>query len=140
MVDLAVEILTPTKPLFEGEASGVTVPGVLGYMTILPGHTPFISEIGVGELIVTKKSGPTQYFVSGGYVEVQGNKLKVLADIVDLPENIDSGRAKEAMGRAQKRLDEKDANLDLVRAQAALKRAEYRLQIAKTIGGVAHNH
>jgi F-type H+-transporting ATPase subunit epsilon len=137
MSELEIEILAPDRPIAEVSAVGVTVPGTLGYLTILPGHTPLVSELDTGELLVQKADESLRYFISGGYVEVANDKLKVLADVVEIPDGIDPGRAEKSRNRALERLEEKAHGLDAMRAQAALKRADSRLNMAKALGGIA---
>lgn len=140
MASLNVKLLSPDKTMAEVDAQGVTVPGVLGYMTVLPAHASMVSELDVGKVTIDYGSKSEEYFVAGGYVEVNDDKLIVLADVVETPEAIDIKRAEEAKSRAEKRLGDSDPQVDSSRAQKALKRAEYRITIARTLGAVAHGH
>lgn len=137
MSHLEVEILAPDRPIAEVSSTAVTIPGVKGYLTVLPDHAAMVSEVDVGELIVAKSSGELKYFISGGYVEVEDNKLKVLADVIEIPEDIDVERAKKAYDRALERLGLKSSDVDRARAQSALRRAQSRMLIAKAIGALA---
>ena len=126
---LHLEVISPARVLSTLEATAVMVPGALGYMTILPGHTPMISELSVGEIRAVEAGGVThEFFVSGGYVEADNTRVMILADIIERPKEIDLPRANKARDRAKERL--KDVQNDLLRAQAALKRSEARITFA----------
>ena len=139
MANLKVEILAPDRPVAQVDAIGVTLPGTLGYMTILPDHATMVSELDAGELLVEKSSGELRYFIAGGYVDISDNNLKVLADVIEMSENIDVERAKKAQKRALDRLGLKSSDIDTPRAQRALKRAEGRINLARAIGGIAQH-
>jgi len=130
-----VQILSPRRPLARVKAKSVRVPGALGAMEILPGHAPLVSEMDIGYLRVgkTADSRSLRFFVVGGYVEVHGNDVTVLANIAETPEEIDKKRAEDARRRAEERLAKKEAHTDMNRAQAALLRALARLQFVDTI-------
>ncbi len=135
---LKVDVLTPERALPSMNASRVNAPGVYGYVEILHNHAPYITELDVGVLKVDNQT----FFVSGGYLEVLQNDVKILADIIEKPEDIDSARAEAARGRALKRLQDMSSGdevtpLDIVRAQQALKRAQTRIDF-KLISGASH--
>src|SRR6476469_5930615 len=119
---LNVNILSPAKVVAKTTAQQVQAPGIMGYLGILPGHTRFITELGVGELTVDTGSGKQTYFVAGGYVDVANDNVTVLVDVIEKPGDIDVARAEEAKRRALDRLEHK-AEIDVRRAQAALARA-----------------
>ena len=77
---MILDISTPDKKLFEGEAEAVTVPGISGSMQFLKGHAPLISALGKGEVTVKTNSGVKSFKIAGGVVEVLNNKVIVLAD------------------------------------------------------------
>jgi F-type H+-transporting ATPase subunit epsilon len=130
MGELNVSILTPAKVVGRFQAGQVQVPSSNGYLGILPGHAKLISELGVGELIVSTAQGRDSFFVSGGFIDVGGgDKVTLLVDVAEKASDIDVERAKEAKRRALNRLDEK-LGVDVMRAQAALLRAEQRLTVA----------
>lgn len=130
MGELNVSILTPAKVVGRFQAGQVQVPSSNGYLGILPGHAKLISELGVGELIVSTAHGRDSFFVSGGFIDVGGgDKVTLLVDVAEKASDIDVERAKEAKRRALNRLDEK-LGVDVMRAQAALLRAEQRLTVA----------
>ncbi len=128
MAELQVNILTPAKVVLRTTATQVQIPGSLGYMGILPGHTKMVAELGIGDLTVD--SNPKQsFFIAGGFVDVAEDKVTVLVDVAEKPGDIDRDRAEKAKQRAMDRLSQK-AGVDVMRAQASLLRAEARLSIA----------
>lgn len=128
MADLQVQILTPAKVVAKTTAAQVQLPGSMGYMGILPGHTKLVAELGTGELTVYANGSSETYFVAGGFVDVANDHVTVLVDVAERPGDISIERAEKAKQRALDRLD-KSAEIDVMRAQAALHRAEGRLLI-----------
>jgi F-type H+-transporting ATPase subunit epsilon len=110
-----------------GEAQ---VPGKEGYLGILPGHAPLISELKVGELSYRRGREASHLAVSGGFVEVLPDQVTILAETAERSDEIDVARAQAAKDRAEKRLRSPDPELDLNRASIALERALIRLQVA----------
>ena len=129
-----LEIVTPEKLLVKDQAEEMQLPGKNGYLGILPGHAPLITELAVGQL--TYKSGGETHrlAVAWGFAEVLPEKTTVLAELAERAEDIDVDRAREAKERAEKRLASSDPNIDVPRAQAALDRAMARLQCAEAEG------
>lgn len=126
-----LEIVTPERVVFQGEATSLTAPGVLGSFQILHSHAPFLSAIGIGELKVKAPDGAdTLYATGGGFVEVKENRVVVLAESAEAAAAIDVKRARAARERAEKRLREREA-VDIARAEAALARAVNRLKVAE---------
>ena len=83
---MRVKVLSPARPLADVEATSVSVPGTLGFMEILPNHAPMVAEVDVGPLRIKKSDGELlSYFVSGGYVDVSRNEIKVLVDVAVPP-------------------------------------------------------
>lgn len=133
---IALEIVTPDRQLVSIGVDEVTAPGFYGEFGVLPRHTPYLCELGVGPL--SYRSGSARYFVSvmGGYAEVGPEKVTVLADVAERAEEIDSARAQEARARAMDRMSGKrtDEAFDFTRAELALKRAITRLSVAHHSG------
>lgn len=131
---LNVEVLTPGRAVANVKATAVNLPGSLGYMTVMAGHAPMVSELDIGELVITKVEGSQRlnYFLGGGYIEVDNDRVIILADNVEKPEEIDTKRAEVSKQRAQERLAAKDDTVDIDRALRSLKRAEGRLLFAKS--------
>jgi F-type H+-transporting ATPase subunit epsilon len=126
-----LEIVTPTKLLVKDAAEEAQIPGASGYLGILPGHAPLITELGVGA-ITYKASGTTHTIsVAWGFAEVLPDKVTILAEAAEHPQEIDVPRAEKAKGRAEERLKSNDPQVDFTRAEDALQRAEMRLNVAK---------
>ena len=129
--EFGIKIISPSATHDSCRLKSVTVPGSQGYMTILPGHADMVAELGVGELLVEASSSEKKpYFVSGGFVEVLGDEVIVLADIVEAPGAIDVAAAEGEKVRVLKQLSGKSAESPELLAKA-LKEAEYRIKIAK---------
>ena len=126
-----LEIVTPTRLLVEEPAEEAQVPGASGYLGILPGHAPLISELGVG--VITYKSAAATHTlaVAWGFMEVLPDKVTILAEAAERPDEIDTERAQKSKERAEERLKSNDPEVDYTRAEDALKRAETRLDVAK---------
>lgn len=126
-----LEIVTPERVVFTGEATSLSAPGALGGFQILYDHAPFLSSLTPGEMKVKDAEGKdTTYAVSGGFVEVKANRVTVLAEAVEAPADIDRARASSSMERARNRLSARDAVTDEPRARASLDRALNRLRLA----------
>jgi F-type H+-transporting ATPase subunit epsilon len=126
-----LEIVTPTRLLVKDAAEEAQIPGLSGYLGILPGHAPLLTELAVG-VITYKANGATHTLsVSWGFAEVLPDKVTILAEAAERPQEIDTERAQKAKDRADQRLKGNDPQLDYPRAEDALKRAETRLNVAK---------
>ncbi len=126
-----LEIVTPSRLLVKDSAEEAQIPGVSGYLGLLPGHAPLITELGVGE-ITYKASGATHTLsVAWGFMEVLPDKVTILAEAAERPHEIDVERARKAKDRAEQRLKSNDVEVDYTRAEDALQRAETRLNVAK---------
>jgi F-type H+-transporting ATPase subunit epsilon len=125
-----LEIVTPEKLVVKEAVGEAQIPGLDGYLGILPGHAPLITELGVG--IITYRAGGTSktLSVAWGFAEVLQDKVTILAETVERPDEIDVARAQQAKERAEQLLKSNDPELDYDRAQDDLKRAETRLKVA----------
>ena len=126
---LAVEIVTPSRILVQEQVDELNVPGDLGYLGILPGHTSLLTNLGQGELMYRKGEQRQYLALFGGYMEVRDDQVTVLADIAESATEIDQARAASARDRAEQRLRDTH-DIDFERARAALMRALIRLQVA----------
>jgi F-type H+-transporting ATPase subunit epsilon len=126
-----LEIVTPEKKVVETAAEEVQIPGKNGYLGVLPGHAPLITELSVGE-IKYRESGSSEQLlaVAWGFAEVLPDKVTILAESAERPSEIDVERARQAKERAEKMLTGGDPNVDVDRALDALHRAEARLDVA----------
>jgi F-type H+-transporting ATPase subunit epsilon len=126
-----LEIVTPEKQLVKDVAAEeAQIPGATGYLGILPGHAPLITELAVGT-ITYRASGETHTLaVAWGFAEVLPEKVTILAEACERPAEIDAARAQKAKDRAEQRLKSNDPQVDFDRAEDALQRAETRLKVA----------
>ena len=126
-----LEIVTPEKKVVETTAAEeVQIPGKNGYLGIMPGHAPLITELAVGEITV-REGGQEQYLaVAWGFAEILPNKVTILAETAERPSEIDAERARKAKERAEQRLTSGDTGVDVERALDALQRAQARLDVA----------
>ncbi len=132
---LTLEIATPTRLAVTESVDEVVIPGSQGYFGVLPGHAPFLTTVGIGELMYRVGRDERYLAVSGGFAEVRNDKVIVLADTAERPEEIDRARAERARERAERRLAGRtDEELDYTRALAALARAVVRLMTAGRVG------
>jgi len=126
-----LEIVTPEKKVVEtAAAEEVQIPGKNGYLGILPGHAPLITEVAVGEVTFRENSTEQHLAVAWGFAEVLPNKVTILAETAERPSEIDVKRAREAKERAEQRLTSGDTSVDVERALDALHRADARLDVA----------
>ena len=125
-----LEIVTPEKKVVETTAAEVQIPGKNGYLGILPGHAPLITELAVGEITFRENSTEQRLAVAWGFAEVLPDKVTILAETAERPSEIDVGRARKAKERAEQRLASGDTAVDVERALDALRRAETRLEVA----------
>jgi F-type H+-transporting ATPase subunit epsilon len=137
MAQLLLEIVTPDKLVLSQDVEYVGAPGLLGEFGVMANHIPFLSALGIGSLMY-KAGGKANYvFVSGGFAEVSGNKVTILAEVAERPEDIDVERARKAQERAKQRLEREKEQVDFARAQAAMQRAFYRMKVRETAGSLA---
>ena len=130
MAELNLEIITPDKPIFNEVIESVTIPGTMGNFQILKNHAPLISTFDVGVVNVKSGSKLSYFSTSGGTVEVNNNKVLVLADSIEPIDQIDLDRAEKAKERAEERLKRKhEKDMDEERAVIALKRAINRINV-----------
>lgn len=145
-------IVTPERQLLSFDVSEVTLPGAEGELGVLPGHAPLITELGIGELsyrgayetpsATTDETGEPEFrppdwrphvAIIRGFAEILGDRVTVLAETAERPEEIDIARAKAALERAEKRIAAGAGaqDIDWDRATGALQRAMVRLKVAE---------
>ena len=132
-------IVTPTRQLVRTRTKEVTLPGANGYLGILPGHAPLMTELGIGELTFQGATEAAPLSVVRGFVEVLPDRVTVLAETAELAAEIDVQRAEAAKARAEKRLAAGDPNIDWDRASIALQRALIRIQVVRKYRGATVN-
>ncbi len=127
---LTLDIVTPDRSILHEQVDEVEIPGAEGYFGVLPGHTPLLATLKVGELWYRK--GSERYFLSlaFGFAEVLPDRVTILAQIAEKAEEIDIERAEEEKKRAQEALARASVDVDLERARASMLKALVRLQVA----------
>jgi F-type H+-transporting ATPase subunit epsilon len=128
---LQLEVVTPERRLLSEQVNSVTVPGRGGELGILPGHAALISELQTGVLSYTEDGTSFQLHVSGGFVEVSDDRVSVLAEIAERPEEIDAASARASRDQLEKQMSSwSGSEEDLEKAKAEFERSTVRLQLA----------
>ena len=131
---LQLDVVTPERRVLSESVNAVTVPGSNGEMQLLPGHAALISELKTGVLTYNQDGTNFQLHVSGGFLEVNDDRISVLAEIAERPEEIDAERARRAKEIAEKRLSgQSGGEIDIDRAQAKLTRNLTRLRLVGSL-------
>ena len=128
-----LEVVTPERRVIREEVDETSAPGALGYFGVLPGHTPFLTTLGLGELGYRAGTQWRYLAIIWGYAEVLPTQVTILAQTAEMAGEINIERAERARRRAEERLHEwstRGADIDFERASAALRRALIRLQVA----------
>jgi len=125
---IKLEIATPEKPVLAESVDEVVLPSIQGYMGVRPGHAPLLARLQPGEISFRVGSDERVLSCTGGFAEVLGDAVSILATAAEPADEIDIGRAEEARKRAEERLNSGSAEWDMDRAGAALKRAVTRIQ------------
>jgi F-type H+-transporting ATPase subunit epsilon len=127
---LALEIVTPDRSIIHDKVDEVEVPGADGYFGVLPGHTPLLASLQVGQLWYRKGGEKFYLSVAFGFAEVLPDRVTVLAQIAERAEEIDIERAQAERVKAEHELAARGLDLDLERARISLLKAMTRLQVA----------
>jgi F-type H+-transporting ATPase subunit epsilon len=128
---LQLDVITPERRLLSEQADSVTVPGLGGELGILPGHTPLISALQTGVLSYTQGQTVRRLLVSGGFVEVNNDRVSVLADLAEFPEEVDAARARTEREEAERQLGGFTGTPEeMADVRARLDRATTRLQLS----------
>jgi F-type H+-transporting ATPase subunit epsilon len=128
---IQLELVTPERRVLDEPVDMVTVPGLGGELGILPGHTPLISQVQTGVLTYVQSGKSFQLHVSGGFVEVRDDRVSVLAQVAERPEEIDAAQAKASREKWEKQLNAwSGSEADLELAKTELDRSTVRLQLA----------
>jgi F-type H+-transporting ATPase subunit epsilon len=129
---MMLEIITAERQVFSDEVDMVVAPGIDGQLGILPRHAPLMTMLKPGALTVRKAGEEDMYVaVSGGFMEVLGNRVSILADACERSDEIDEERAQQAIQRAQERLANRSEDMELERAMASLRRAQVRVDLVR---------
>jgi F-type H+-transporting ATPase subunit epsilon len=126
-----LDIVTPERVLFSDPAEMVTAPGTVGEFGVLPGHAAFATTLEAGEVSIKKENQIQFGAISGGFVEIGGDKITILADAAEMAHEIDVERAQAAKARAEETLkDITNEDSQYQENAAALKRADNRIKVA----------
>jgi F-type H+-transporting ATPase subunit epsilon len=138
---IELQIVTPQRHVLAETVQAIEIPGKEGYLGVLPGHAPLITELGIG-ILAYRKGGETRYLtVIQGYAEVLPDRVIVLAEISERAEEIDVGRAQAARERAQAELAKTSAgSADWQERRLAVERALVRTQVVGKQGGSVGSH
>lgn len=129
-MSLALEIITPEKIIYQGEVDEVLVPTLKGQIGILPHHVHLMSKVVHGELVIKKGKQETLVAIIDGFLEVNKNKLTILADYAVRSEDIEVTKVEEAKKRAERLLEEKVSEQDYAEIEAQLRRSLLELKVA----------
>jgi len=124
-----VEIITPERVFYTGEASMIEFTSIEGDMGVYKHHIPLTTVLAPGIVTITEDDGQKKAAVHAGFAEILWEKVTLLAEIAEWPDEIDPDRAERAKKRAEERLAAKAEDLDIVRAELALKRALVRISL-----------
>ena len=128
MAEINLEIITPEKIIYKDSVDSITVPGTKGMFQVLKDHAPLMSTIEIGVITFIKNDESKYLTTAGGTIEVLNNNVLILADSVEVIEDIDIDRAERAKSRAEENIKKKkEEEIDFVRAERALKRAINRI-------------
>lgn len=122
-----LQIITPDRVFYEGEASMVEFTSVDGEMGVYKHHIPLTTVLAPGIVTITEANGKKDAAIHAGFVQILGDKVTFLAEIAEWPDEIDIARAEAAKARAEERLRNHSADIDVTRAEIALKKALVRL-------------
>ena len=130
---LSFELVTPDRSIVHESVDEVQIPGSQGYLGVLPGHTPLLTTLQVGELWFRRGAERSLVSVAFGFAEILPDRVTVLAQIAERAEHIDVERAEAARRRARERLGGSATNVDFERARVALLKSLVRLQVASKV-------
>src|SRR5438128_3963914 len=127
---LSLQLASAERSLVNEQVDEVEIPGADGYFGVLPGHTPLLALLQVGELWYRRGQEKTYLSIAFGFAEVQPDRVTILAEIAEKAEEIDIARAEAAKKRAEERLVKATVDMDFERARIALLKSLIRLQVA----------
>ena len=134
---LDLQIVTPDRLIVREQVDEVQIPGSEGYFGVLPGHTPMLASLAVGEMWYRKGQEKTYLSIAFGFAEVLPDRVTILARIAERAADIDPARAEESRRRAEERISQPKTEIDYDRARVALMKAMTRLQVAGRVPGGA---
>ncbi len=128
---MQLHIITPEKEVFNDSVDEVVLPTTDGVIGVLPHHTPVVSQIAPGEILMKKNGNTLPFAVYGGFVTVQNNVVSLLADYAEQVDNMQLAKAEEAKERAEKLMQEKLTNEDYILASAELQKAIMQIRVIR---------
>lgn len=132
---IQLDVATPDRLVFSAAVDEVVLPSVEGYMGVRPGHAPLLAQLDVGEISCHVGTETRYLACSGGFAEVLGTTVSVLAETAELAESIDVERARAARERAEERLRAESSEQEFRRAEVSLKKAITRMNVAGRVRG-----
>lgn len=129
--NFALKIITPNRSFFEDEVQMVEFNTTEGEIGIYKGHIPMTVILSPGILTITQEEGIKEAALHAGFAEITQEKVTILAEVVEWPEEIDATRAEAAKERAEERLQSRTPETDIARAETALQRAIARIEVIK---------
>ena len=130
---LTLEIVTPDRAIVREQVDEVQIPGSQGSLGVLPGHTPLLTTLRVGELSFRKGNEQSYLSVAFGFAEILPDRVTIFAQIAERAEEIDVARAEKAEHRAREALARRPVDIDFERARIALMKSLIRLQVASKV-------
>ena len=127
---LKLQIVSADRSLVNEQVDEVEIPGINGYLGVLPGHTPLLAVLGLGDLWYRQGQEKHHLAIAFGFAEVQADAVTILAQVAEKAEEIDVARAEAAKKRAEERMVKPTVDMDFERARVALLKALIRLQVA----------
>ncbi|NLK21816.1 MAG: F0F1 ATP synthase subunit epsilon [Epulopiscium sp.] len=128
---IKLQIITPDKRFFDDEVDMAIFRTIQGDIGVLPNHTPLTTIVSIGTIRIKQEEKEKKASLIGGFAEIQPDRITILADAAEWPQEIDKSRAEASKHRAEERLASKTSNINIARAESALKRALVRLELSK---------
>ncbi len=135
---MQLQIITAEREVFSGTVDALVAPGIAGQLGILPSHAPLMTVLDPGELMVRSEGEESFLALSGGYMEVLGNRVTILADAAEDVDEIDEERAQMAVEEARQRIASRGSDVELEQAVASLRRAQVRVTVSRRRRASAH--
>lgn len=134
--EFTLSVVAPDREVLDQPVTSAIAPGVEGYFGVLAGHTPIVAALKPGLLEYTDSTGNRHYVsIAGGFAEVTGTRMTVLADAAERAQDVDAKRAEEALDRARKALRGESSEMSQPEAVEAIERASARLRATKVAKG-----
>ncbi len=131
-----LQIVTPDRLIVHEQVDEIQIPGSEGYFGVLPGHTPLLAALAIGEMWFRKGQDKTFLAIAGGFAEVLPDRVTILATLAERAEEIDPARAEAAKQRAEQRLAQPASDIDYERARLSLQKSLARLQASSRVPGM----